>query len=207
MDADMKPSAQNQQGLPESSRALRPVSAGPGVLVHPDSDRRLATAHWLLSTLPDHARERARNDWSDHKVALLPLGGLFSAVRIPARMILAVTGGRSPSGEVDAILDEVLEGGPVICDPGSWYYALVPASMPRTWRQAASEWHPLDVGCLGRESYLGVPRLDVTQYDPATRTYWSVPMPSAATLCAPLAVARLIAAGVHQLGEEAGLDA
>lgn len=194
--------------LQPTPRVLRPLEAAADVLVHTAADRRLAAEHWLLSTLPDTgARDRARKGWKDDGVALLPLGGLFSAVRIPARFILAITGGRSPSGEVDAILDEVLEGGPVICDPGSWYYALVPASMPRTWRQAASEWQPLDVGCLGRESYLGVPRLDVTAYDPATRTYWSVPMSSAATLCAPLAVARLIAAGAHQLAEEAGLDA
>ncbi|WP_063725457.1 hypothetical protein [Streptomyces sp. Tu 6176] len=33
----------------------------------------------------------------------------------------------------------------------------------------------------------------------AAGTYWSVPMASPAELCAPLTVARLIAAGVHRM--------
>lgn len=191
----------------QSARAYQPVQTEPGVHVHPAEDQRSAAQDWLLSTLPEHAQDRARKQWTDHKVALLPLGGLFSAVRMPASLVLAVSGGRTPSGEVDQALAELLDGGPVICDPRRWYYALVPASMPRTWHQAAAEWLAQEVDCLGRDSYLGVPRLDVTQYDPTTHSYWSVPMSPAATLCAPLAVARLIAAGYHELANSAGTDA
>ncbi|MFD5251347.1 hypothetical protein ACFWM5_00690 [Streptomyces bobili] len=174
------------------------------MLVHPAADRRLATEHWLLSTLPRDARDRARREWGEHRIAMLPLGTLFSAVRLPAHLVHAVAGGVRPSATVDAFLDEALDGGPVICDPnGRWYYLLVPGSTPRTWHQAVDEWRNQEVDCLGRESYLGVPRLDVTERDSAVASYWSVPMSSAATLCAPLTVARLIAAAAHALGTEA----
>lgn len=179
-------------------RALRPVPTGPGVLVHPGADRRMAAEHWLASAHPRPAQ--ARQEWTRDGVALLPLGTLLSAVRLPGELVLAVAGCRAPSPHVDEFLAEVLDGGPVICDPrGLRYYALVPASMPRTWHMAAEEWRADDVDCLGRHCHLGVPRLDRTELDPDTYgPYWSVPMASAAALCAPLNVARLIAAAVHQ---------
>lgn len=184
-------------------RALRPVPAGPGIEVHPGADRRMAAEHWLASTHP--RPEEVRQAWTRSGLALLPLGTLLSAVRLPADLVLAVAGGRAPSPHLDSFLAEVLDGGPVICDPrGRRYYALVPASMPSTWHLAAEEWRADEVDCLGRHCYLGVPRLDLTEFDPDTyASYWSVPMDSAASLCAPLNVARLIAAAVHQrLGEE-----
>ncbi|MBQ1096351.1 hypothetical protein KBY55_09665 [Streptomyces sp. b94] len=185
-----------------NERALRPVESGPGVLVHPAADRQLATSHWLLSTL--RHRDRARMEWQEHGLTMLPLGTLFSAVRLPQRLVLAVAGGTGPSAEVDAVLGEALGDGPVICDPhGRRYYALVPPSMPVTWHQAVDEWRVVDVDCLGRDTYLGVPRVDLTTFDRRTfASYWAVPMPSLATLCAPLAVARLIAAGQHQLDKQ-----
>ncbi|MDX2676188.1 hypothetical protein [Streptomyces soliscabiei] len=190
----------------EASRC--PVEAAPGVLVHPGADRRLAAEHWLLSTLTDHARTRAREEWTAYGLAVLPMGTLMSAVRLPARLVLAVARGRFPSGEVDRFLGEAFEDGPVICDPnGRRYYALVPASVPRTWTAALEEWQSQDVDCLGRGTYLGVPRLDITRHDERRASYWSVPMSSAAELCPPLAVARLIAAGAHLLAEEADTDA
>lgn len=181
------------------SRALRPVETEDGALVHTSADRRLAAEHWLLSTRPDP--KRGRQEWNTDEVALLPLGSLFSAVRLPARLLLAIIGGKAPSRDVDALLDEVLDG-PVICDPRhDRYYALVPASMPATWHQAADDWRELDVDCLGRGTYLGVPSLAAVELR-QLNTYWSVPMSSAGMLCAPLAVARLIAAGHHQLVRE-----
>ncbi|MEU6491074.1 hypothetical protein ABZ890_11850 [Streptomyces sp. NPDC046984] len=134
-------------------------------------------------------------------MALLPLGTLFSAVRLPAELLLAIIGGKAPSRDVDQLLDEVL-GGPVICDPRhARYYALVPASMPRTWHQAADDWREVEVDCLGHGTYLGVPRVDAFELRSLT-TYWSVPMQSMATLCAPLDIARLIAAGRHEMTRE-----
>lgn len=189
------------------NHVLRPVESEPGVLVHASADRELATTYWLLSTHP--APIRARQEWTDNKVALLPLGTLCSAVRLPARLVHAVAGCSNPA-DVDAFLDEVLDAGAVICDPrGLRYYALVPGSMPTTWRDAAEDWRPLGVEFLGRGTYLGVPRVDIVEFDPQTYiSYWAVPMPSAAALCTPLSVARLIAAGKRALGEEdlAGIE-
>lgn len=185
--------------------AERPIEPEPGVLVHPAADRMLATKHWLLSTLPEAKWAQARAEWDHTGVTLLPLGTLFSAVRIPADLVQAVAASTTPE-DIDAFLEEALAG-PVICDlHQARYYALVPASVPRTWQQTADDWRVQDVDTLGRGTHLGVPRLDATTYAGPFISYWSVPMPSAAMLCAPLTVARLIAAGVHQLGETDGAD-
>ncbi|MYR40641.1 hypothetical protein [Streptomyces sp. SID5910] len=165
-------------------------------------DRRSPVERWLLSAAP--APGQTRRDWARQGVALLPLGVLFSAVRIPGRLVQAVAGSASAQG-VDDFLDEALDGGPVICDPrGPRYYALVPANVPATWRQAVDDWRrSADVDCLGRDTYLGVPRIDRTGFDPHTFAgYWAVAISSPGRLCPPLTVARLIAAGVHLLPDE-----
>ncbi|MEU4165566.1 hypothetical protein AB0F46_01610 [Streptomyces sp. NPDC026665] len=185
--------------------ALSPVEVGEGTFVHPGRDRRLAAAHWLLSAAAD--RKRARTYWRDGDVAMLNLGTLFSAVRIPAAPLLALVMDRAaPSAHVDEVLAEVLAG-PAICDPRHQrYYALVPASMPITWADAAADWKELGVEMLGRESVLGVP--DLTRTEPgahALASYWSVPMGSAGELCSPLSVARLIAAAARVAPEEVTL--
>ncbi|MHB9860659.1 hypothetical protein [Streptomyces sp. YIM S03343] len=186
---------------PAAAATPQPVPAGPGVLVHPAADRRLAVAQWLLSTLPADKRARARADWQEHGVALLRLGTLFSAVRLPAPLVTAAAGGRPSPDELDAFLAEVLDG-PVVCDPRHQrYYALVPASMPRTWTAAVDEWRAQDVDALGRDTYLGIPRPDRTREAKMRDPFWAVPMESLASLCQPLAVARLVAAGAHQLAD------
>ncbi|KMS77715.1 hypothetical protein ACH49_19715 [Streptomyces leeuwenhoekii] len=183
-----------------SSPALRPVRTEQGALVHTAAERRLAAEHWLLSAHPQPAHARA--EWQANGVVLLPLGTLFSAIRIPGRLVQAVAASTKPE-DIDAVLDEVLDRGPVICDPrGPRYYALVPASVPRTWAPAVDDWKVADVDCLDRGTYLGVPRLDAVQPRSGTATYWSVPMPSAGVVCSPLKVARLIAAGVRHLSED-----
>lgn len=170
--------------------------------VHTSFERRLAVEHWLLSTVPG-ASDRARREWQAHTVTMLPLGGLFSAVRLPGDLVCAAAGSDWDVEVLDGFLDQALEGGPVICDLNQRrYYALVPASMPVKWQTAAEEWRSLGVECMGRGWVVGVPRVDITEPD-ANRyaSYWSVPMPSAAMLCAPLHVARIIAAGCHALRE------
>ncbi|MGW2489456.1 hypothetical protein ACWCV9_19885 [Streptomyces sp. NPDC001606] len=181
--------------------ALRPVEPGPGTLVHSTADRRLAVEQWLMATCPAASHERIRAEWQENGVALLPLGTLFSAVRIPGRLVFAMAL-TDDAEEVDAVLDDALRSGPVICDPqGRRYYALVPASMARSWKEAAAEWRAkAGVEVLGNGTYLGVPQVGRTRCLPgAGASYWSVPMRSAAELCAPLAVARLIAAGRHAM--------
>jgi hypothetical protein len=174
--------------------ARTPVEAEPGVLVHTPADRQLATEHWLLSTHP--TPRQAQKGWARDGIALLPLGTLFSAVRIPARLVHAAAGSDDHAA-VDAYLADALHGGPVICDPrGRHYYALVPASTAARWR------HPL-VECLGRDTYLGVPRLDAVGLDAhAWASYWSVPMSSLADLCSPEAVSQLVVLGSFRAAEE-----
>ncbi len=157
--------------------------------------RELAAAHWLLSAHPEP--DQALQEWlSKGGLVLLPLGTLFSAVRIPGHLVHAAAGSEDPT-VVDTFLAEALVAGPVICDPrGCRYYALVPAGTTGRWRDPRAE-------CLGNGTYLGVPRLDAV--DPkhqASSSYWSVPMFSAAELCGPAAVAQLVAVGSHLTAEE-----
>ncbi|MFG3090993.1 hypothetical protein ACGGAI_25535 [Streptomyces antibioticus] len=177
---------------------VEPVS---GVLVHSSADRRLAAEHWLLSTLPEP--KQGLRQWRTTGVAMLPLGTLFSAIRLPGRLVLAVIGAHSlPSAEIDTVLEEALGGAPVICDPRHHrYYVLMPASVPTSWREAVDDWRVVDVDALGRGTLLGVPKLSRTEPLPLD-TYWSVPMESAAALGAPLTVARFIAAARHLMGAE-----
>lgn len=132
-------------------------------------------------------------EWSgEGGVALLPLGTLYSAVRIPEHLVHAVAGSTEPAA-VDEFLARALLGGPVICDPsGRRYYALVPASTATRWRHG-------DADCLGRGTHLGVPRLDALEPDPqAWASYWAVPMPSAGVLCEPEAVAQLVVVAAYR---------
>jgi hypothetical protein len=46
---------------------------------------------------------------------VLPLSGLFSAVRVPGRLVQAATASTDPHG-VDTALAEAFGGGPVVCD-------------------------------------------------------------------------------------------
>jgi hypothetical protein len=188
---------------PEDSHdtpAARPVEAEPGVLVHPAADRRTTVEQWLLSAHP--SPRHARAEWIRHGVVVLPLGALFSAVRIPGRLVQGLAASTDPA-DVDTFLADAFDGGPVICDvQGPRYYALVPASAPRTWHAAADDWRRDDVECLGRNAYLGVPHPSATQFQArGVASYWSVSMAAVGDLCAPLAVARLIAAGGHVLAD------
>ncbi|MDX2681121.1 hypothetical protein [Streptomyces soliscabiei] len=196
--------------MPNHTRALSPVQTETGALVHTSADRQLASGHWLLSTLPGPARDRARQEWHKKREALVPTGTLFSAVKLPSRLLLAAASEpqaaslRAPSPQLDEFLREALVGTPVICDPRSLhYYALVPASLPGMWHRAAAAWPYVGVHLLGRGGHVGVPRPDATELDPKTySSYWAVPMVAMGLLGDAPAVARLIAAGCHQLAEE-----
>ncbi|MFH0176306.1 hypothetical protein ACIA6D_12925 [Streptomyces cacaoi] len=191
MDAEMQTTTRADDEPPSRARGLG------------RTDRHLTVERWFLSTLPGPARDRARQEWEKYRLAVLPLGTLFSAVRLPGCLVPTVVGSGIPSGEVDRFLSMALHSGPVICDPhGQRYYALVPADMPHAWRRAAERWRTQGVRCLGQGAYLGLPRVDVDQPSMATASYWSVPMASAATLCVPLDVAQLIGGGRwHESGE------
>lgn len=186
-------------------QALRPIETQPGVLVHPTADRRLAVTHWLLSTLHAAGRDRAREEWTEEGLAVLPLGTLFTAVRIPGRLVHAIAGTDEPAA-VDAFLREALDGGPVVCDPRHGrYYALTPAGVPRTWRKELGDLGEDDVDVLGRDAYLGVPKVDAINPHDLT-PYWSVPMDSAGELCQSALVGRMIALGREMVGGELELE-
>ncbi|OSZ55486.1 hypothetical protein OQI_38235 [Streptomyces pharetrae CZA14] len=175
---------------PTRPEALAPVEPEAGTLVHTTADRQLAAEHWLAAAHPNAAQ--VRWEWVHRGVALLPLGTLFSAARIPTRLVRAVAEAerRSPND----CLAAAFKGGPVIYDPHSeHYYALVPGSMPHEWREAAAEWPRWGAALLGRDTLLGVPRVSATAAAPGEcPSHWAVPMPSAGELCDPMAVATFV---------------
>lgn len=189
-------------------RALRPVEPDPGVLVHTNTDRQLAVEHWLLAAHPEP--EQARREWGEDGVVLLPLGTLFSAVRIPRQLVVSASRLEETEDDsylfdvmVDEFLCEVLHEGPVICDQHrERYYVLVPGSTPIRWQRAAAAWRTLGVDCLGRDTHLGVPHLSANRArSDRGASYWAVPMPSPGVLCNPIDVARLVAVGKRRMAE------
>ncbi|MDT9695378.1 hypothetical protein [Streptomyces sp. P17] len=117
-------------------------------------------------------------EWdSEARLALIPLGRLFDAVRIAERLVHSVAGVSDPTA-VNAWLGWSFNGRPVIHDPaGRRYYALVPPGTAPDWRAPAA-------ACLGDGTYLGVPRTDLTELDEhASGSYWAVPMTRPGWLC------------------------
>ena len=158
---------------------------GPPALLTTQHERRLAVAHWLLTAATERTRTAA--DWEERGLLLLECGTLFSAIRVPADVVQRAAQSGDPQ-QVDAHLAVVLDGGPVIVDPVSQrYYALVPVSTVLRWNVSGTL-------RLGRGSALGVPYPDRTERRHG-RPYWSVPMDSAADLCVPGLVARMVRAG------------
>lgn len=154
-----------------------------GTPVHTRSDTNSAIATWLACTLK--APDAAHQEWTDNHVAMLPLGVRFDAVRIPAQLIHAAAGTSEPN-VLGGFLAEVLGAGPVIHDPQAWFYALVPPRTTATWRSPLAR-------CLGRGSWLGVPR--VSDDEAGAGPYWAVPLMAAGELCTPHEVAELLVVG------------
>jgi hypothetical protein len=155
------------------------------------ADVDVLITEWLARAHPEP--QRARVEWSTQGVALLPLGRLFCAVRLPGELVHAAVGCADPD-QVDAALREWMQG-PVIHDhrsTGATYYALI------NWGAAVI--HHLDedgdAPCLGDGTYLGVPRIDRRQ---PPGTYWVVAPRYDGDLCRPSAVRSLIATGRDKL--------
>jgi hypothetical protein len=142
-----------------------------------------AIVRWLTSTTrhPDIAEQ----DWADGRPAMLRTGILYDAVRMPQELVHAAAGSTVPD-IVNGALAEVLDG-PVVCEPGRWYYALVPPGTCEVWRSAMSV-------ARGRGGWLGIPRPD--RIDPAPDApYWAVPIEEIGGLCPPVAVTELLRVG------------
>lgn len=166
------------------------------VIVHTRAEVDLAVSHWFLAAT--ESRNRARMEWHDVGFTMLKTGGIFSAIRMSARLVHAAAGTSDPEA-VDAYLDRALISGPAIHDPHRCrYFALVPAS-------TANRWVPCrDTEPLGRNAYVGVPRPGLNAADASPGSpYWSVRMESAGVLCVPAAVAALVEVGRYELATQA----
>ncbi|MGW4825230.1 hypothetical protein ACWEP4_41650 [Streptomyces sp. NPDC004227] len=166
-------------------------------------ERGLAVSHWLLAAADD--RDVARADWETQGVALLALGGIFAAVRMPGELVRVAA--RADDGDeegVDAFLRRALEGGPVCrARHSDWYYALVPGSTE--WRCPSSSRASPGLDCLGRGCYLGVPAVDRTE--PVGHAYWCSVMGSPGELCDPRLVWAMVQLGQarYQVAEVEGV--
>ncbi|MFH9006586.1 hypothetical protein ACH4E5_25550 [Streptomyces afghaniensis] len=143
---------------------------------------------WLASAHP--SPDTVRGEWrSVAKLALIPLGRAFDAVRLPERVVCRAVGS-TDLRTVCGRLADWLDNGPVIHDPGFLrYYALVPPGSTGAWRASSAE-------CLGDGTYLGVPPSDHTGLNHSTKAlYWAVPMARPGGLCATVDVLALVTAG------------
>ncbi|MFE6362994.1 hypothetical protein ACFVP3_23720 [Streptomyces sp. NPDC057806] len=136
-------------------------------------------------------------EWdSEARLALIPLGRLFDAVRIPEAVAHhAFT--THDQAVVARQLARYMHGGPVIHDPaGRRYYALVPPGTADEWRAPAA-------ACLGEGTYLGVPRPDLTELGQGTLcSYWAVPVNLPGKLCRVSGVLTVAMAGAVAADED-----
>ncbi len=146
-----------------------------------------AILRWLTSSSPVPAA--AHEAWQDGRPAILRTGGLYDAVKMPLALVHAAAGSSEPKA-VAGVLAEVLDG-PVICDPGRWYYALVPPGTCETWRI-------VEAVVRGPGAWLGIPRPDCTE-PTSVATYWAVPATEVRKLCSAAAVAELLRVGRARL--------
>ncbi|MFD5554303.1 hypothetical protein ACFWIA_10735 [Streptomyces sp. NPDC127068] len=151
-------------------------------------------AGWLLGAAEDASH--ALGEWASQDIALLGCGLIFSAVRVPGELVHAAAR-TDDEQEIAAFLQRSLDGGPVIRDRyARQYYVLVPvgAELRKTARPGRLE-H------LGRDCYLGVPKVECTTSD--GRAYWCVPMTSPGRLCSMTRLRELINDGEKRLQAEA----
>jgi len=159
------------------------------VLTSADMDRLIA--QWLARAHP--VPEQARAEWATQGVALLPLGKLFCAVRLPGDLVSAAVSSAAADQVADA-LAKLLQG-PVIHDhrsTGATYYALINWGAGVIQQMDQND----DAPCLSTGTYLGVPRIDRRE---PPGTYWVVPPRYDGDLCRPGAVRSLIAKGRRTL--------
>lgn len=148
-------------------------------------------AAWLSTAGPEPGR--VRREWAARRVALVPLGDVFVAVRLCGHLVHAALG----TAEAAAIAEGLARRlqGPVICDPRPCrpgiYYPLV---SPAAGRVCA---HGRSAGFLGPGVYLGLPAPDCVR--PAG-VHWAVTPRHAGDLCRADAVAALVAASAVRLG-------
>ncbi|MFJ2178874.1 DUF6415 family natural product biosynthesis protein [Streptomyces sp. NPDC087851] len=144
-------------------------------------------AQWLLATVPSTAP--VQEEWSEGRPGLLRLGVEFDAVKLMPDLTLAAAGSSDPI-EVSRALTRTL-GGPVICDHGLCYCALVPVGTAAVWTNEHAQ-------ALGTGTWITVPPLDHTQSTDG-RLYWAVPPARPEQTCDPDTVATFVQAGHNRL--------
>ncbi|MFE3992049.1 hypothetical protein ACFXPW_10260 [Streptomyces goshikiensis] len=151
-------------------------------------------AEWLAASHPNPKDVWA--EWVGRGVAVLPLGTLFGAVRIPEAVVHAAVESAEPK-RVNAVLADRLEG-PVIHDGrGRAYYPLVRTEARLDWGTSVP-----GVELLAPATLLGVPALNLRRYTPAAPIYWAVAGYSPRH-CESSAVALLVRVGAARLEEAA----
>lgn len=156
------------------------------------ADQYRLTTEWLARAHP--VPQQAHAEWSQQGVALLPLGKLFAAVRLPGGLVHAAIGYERP--ELVAVALRRCLRGPVIHDhrtAGQTYYALIQWHAGRVWDYGDT------APCLHGDVYLGVPRLDREQ---PPGTFWVVRPRYDGDLCRPELVRELIDVGRRQLAAD-----
>ncbi|MFD7020039.1 hypothetical protein [Streptomyces sp. NPDC059928] len=159
-------------------------------LVHPLTEsEREAIRDWLAGSLK--RPQAAKDQWEKGGIAPLALGRRFSAVRLSEPLVYAVTESRM-SVHVTRVLASALRG-PVLHAPSiRRFYAFTPP--------VAAAWgHSPHAEYLGRDNYLGVPPIELTDPKDGLEGYWVVPVTRPGDLCDPARLAALVAAGSLEL--------
>ncbi len=134
---------------------------------------------WLAGAHP--VPRQAEAEWADSGLALLPLGTLFDAIRVPGELIHRVMGS-DDSATAGKTLDDWLHG-PVIRDTrtgSGFYYVLIATDAP---------WDGPGIR-LSTGTYLSVPRLS---RQVSAVTFWAVLPPRRGRLCDPAHLDALLA--------------
>ncbi|MER5493007.1 hypothetical protein [Streptomyces sp. NPDC002490] len=133
------------------------------------------------------ARE-VQEQWVRRSIALVPCGHAFAAIRMPTDLVHTAARTREPE-QIRIYLTHTLHG-PVLTDRTTHHhYALVPPNTPPI------ESHP-NTRYLGTNTYLGLPRPDLTHPTTHHRCHWIIP-PNGQQLCPPEAVSALLRRAVR----------
>ncbi|GGY69693.1 hypothetical protein [Streptomyces xanthochromogenes] len=159
-------------------------------VVHPLTEaEREAIRDWLAGSL--NRPHVARRQWAKGGIATLALGRRYSAVCLTEPLVYAMTESSRPI-HVTGVLASAFQG-PVLHAPSiGRFYAFTPPAAP-AWR------HSPYAEYLGRDTYLGVPPLELTDPADGLDGYWAVPVTCPGDLCDPARLTALVAAGSLEL--------